>query len=74
MTGKDLDELKGIVQRQERGYTATLYGDVTCAEYTKEVDDMYLSDLIKKYGLLQIVSKTFTQQRLEEIEKGGSNE
>lgn len=67
METKDIKELKGIIRRQEQGYTATLYGNVSSAKYTKQIDDMYLKDLIEKYGLLQIVSDMFVYNVVNDL-------
>ena len=67
METKDITELKGIIRRQEQGYTATLYGNVSSAKYTKQIDYMYLEDLIEKYGLLQIVSDMFVYNVVNDL-------
>ena len=55
MTAEDYENIKNIIQNQERGYTATLYGTASAAEYTEECDNLILIDIIKRYGLIKFV-------------------
>ena len=43
-----MTELEKIIERFERGYTATLYGTVDLANFQKEYDFMELIHIVKK--------------------------
>ena len=43
-----MTELEKIIERFERGYTATLYGTVDLANFQKEYDFMELIQIVKK--------------------------
>ena len=50
-----MTELEKIIERFERGYTATLYGTVDLANFQKEYDFMELIQIVKKLTIPVVV-------------------